>query len=120
MDSLRKFLGLDRATRRTFSTGIAGVNLDKLRPGTFRLVSKLVEENRPPSIVNAFCHASASKTHSSIATTLKYYTSPTERDAEDVLGALAASGIGKPEPSQAHLGHIRKIGARDEDGKPRF
>ncbi len=41
--------------------------------------------------------------HSSIATTLKYYTNPTERDAEDVLGALAASGIGKPEPSQGTL-----------------
>ncbi len=41
--------------------------------------------------------------HSSIATTLKYYTNPTERDAEDVLGALAASGIGKQEPSQGTL-----------------
>ena len=62
MDSLRKLLGLDRSTRRTFSAGIAGVNLDKLRSGTFRLVLKLIEEYRPPSIVNALCHASASKT----------------------------------------------------------
>ena len=33
--------------------------------------------------------------HSDLATTLKYYTSATDRDADDVRAALAASGLSK-------------------------
>ena len=34
--------------------------------------------------------------HASLATTLKYYTSPTARDADAVRAALAEAGLSKP------------------------
>ncbi|MEE9128704.1 MAG: hypothetical protein V3T84_01705 [Phycisphaerales bacterium] len=34
--------------------------------------------------------------HSNVSTTLRYYTSATERDADDVRAALVSSGLAKP------------------------
>ncbi len=41
--------------------------------------------------------------HSTLATTLKYYTSPTARDADAVLDALASSRFAKASPVQGTL-----------------